>query len=197
MRLLRPPRTHVAQVQAGVFVLRQHQQDLRRSLRVDPTPGPEPAPQAINYHEHFRAVAVFEASKGALVLLAGLGVFSWHRGLQRVVTALVGHLHLNPAKRHPHVFEVLATDASLHLKLLAAGAVVYVAGRFVEATGLWLGKRWAVWLAAGTAAIYLPFELVSLARRPSLVAVAALVVNLGIVVYLLRRTHLIHTRHTS
>jgi uncharacterized membrane protein (DUF2068 family) len=134
-----------------------------------------------------RAVAAFEASKGVLVLLAGLGALSWHRGLQRAVDVVIGHLHLNPAKHHPHVFEVVARDASSHMVLLTVGAATYVLGRFVEAFGLWGGRRWAVWLAASTAAIYLPFELVELARRPNMVAVAALALNLVIVVYLLLR----------
>ncbi|MCC7195707.1 MAG: DUF2127 domain-containing protein [Gemmatimonadaceae bacterium] len=139
--------------------------------------------------ETFRGVAAFEASKGVLVILAGLGVLSWNRWLRRVVAIFVGHLHLNPAKHHPHIFELIADGASTHMTLLAAGAAVYVIGRFVEAFGLWHGKRWAVWLAAGTAAIYLPFEVVELARRPGLVPIGALLVNLGIVVYLLRRTY--------
>ena len=134
-----------------------------------------------------RAVAVFEASKGVLVVLAGLGVLSWHRGLQRAVDVVIGHLHLNPAKHHPHVFEVVARDASSHMVLLTVGAATYVLGRFIEAYGLWGGRRWAVWLAASTAAIYLPFELVELARRPNSVAVVALVINLVIIIYLLRR----------
>ena len=145
---------------------------------------PEPAPTV-----SFRGVALFEASKGVLVLLAGLGVLSWHRGLGRLVEILVGHLHLNPARRHPHIFDVVAADASTHLLLLAAGAGAYVVGRFVEAFGLWYGRRWAVWLAAATAAIYLPFEVVELARRPGLVPVAAFLVNLAVVAYLLRRTY--------
>ncbi|MEA3244937.1 MAG: DUF2127 domain-containing protein [Gemmatimonadota bacterium] len=153
-----------------------------------PPPGPaspaSPAPPV-----SFKGVALFEASKGVLVLLAGLGVMSWNRGLRRVVEILVGHLHLNPAKHQPHIFEVVAADASTHMQLLALGAGAYVIGRFVEAFGLWYGRRWAVWLAAATAAIYLPFEVVELVRRPGLVPIAALVINLGVVAYLLRRTY--------
>jgi uncharacterized membrane protein (DUF2068 family) len=135
-----------------------------------------------------RAIAIFEAAKGAAVLLVGLGALSWHHGLERLAVSAIRHLHLNPARHAPHVLDLLAQDASAHAMLLAAGAGVYVAGRFAEAAGLWLGKQWAVWLAVVTAAIYLPFELAEAVRRPGVAAFAALIVNLGIVLFLLRRT---------
>ena len=49
-----------------------------------------------------RAVAVFEAAKGTLVLVTGLGALSFiHHNIQRFAEQLVGHLHLNPAKHIP------------------------------------------------------------------------------------------------
>lgn len=66
-----------------------------------------------------RAVSVFEAAKGTMVLLAGFGAISLiHHDVQRVTEQLVGHLHLNPAKHYPRIFLDTAahvTDARLWL----------------------------------------------------------------------------------
>ena len=46
-----------------------------------------------------RAVALFEATKGVLALLAGSGALSLlHHDARRIAEALVGRLHLNVAK---------------------------------------------------------------------------------------------------
>ncbi|MCZ7627424.1 MAG: DUF2127 domain-containing protein [Candidatus Methylomirabilis sp.] len=52
-----------------------------------------------------RTVALLEAAKGLLVLVAGIGVLSFvHHDAQWVAERLVGHLHLNPASRYPRIF---------------------------------------------------------------------------------------------
>ena len=84
-----------------------------------------------------RAVALFEAAKGALVWLAGFGALSLlHRDVQRFAEQLVGHLHLNPAKHYPHIFLDAAADLTeARLLLLAAFAATYGLVRFIEAYG--------------------------------------------------------------
>lgn len=132
------------------------------------------------------SVAVFEAAKGAVVLLAGLGVVALiHHGGQHVAERLVAHLHLNPAKDNPTIFLKLVHDlANVHLWTLAAGAGAYALVRFIEAYGLWHGKRWAKWFAALSGAMYLPFELREIVSSHSGLAVAALLIN-GLVVALM------------
>ena len=52
-----------------------------------------------------RAVAMLEAAKGILVILTGIGTLSLiHHNAQEIAEQLVGHLHLNPAKRYPRIF---------------------------------------------------------------------------------------------
>lgn len=130
-----------------------------------------------------RAVALLEAAKGTLVILAGFGALSLiHRDVQRFAERLVAHLHLNPAKHYPQIF----LDAAAHLTdarlwMLAAFAATYGLVRFVEAWGLWLGRRWAEWLAAVSGAIYVPFELYELFHRVTWISLGALAVNLLVV----------------
>ena len=108
-----------------------------------------------------RSVAGFEALKGALVLLAGFDLLAFMgRDLARFINQVVTHFHLNPANRLPRIFlDAYENITDSHRVLLAAFALAYASVRFVEAYGLWWGRRWAEWFAALSAGIYLPFEL--------------------------------------
>jgi len=134
-----------------------------------------------------RAVAVYEAAKAALVLLAGFGVLSlMHRDLQAVAEQLVAHLHLNPAKGYPRIFlEAAANVTNARLWLLAGFALVYAIVRGVEAYGLWWGKRWAEWVAVVSGALYIPAELYELARGVTWIKLLLLCVNVCIVAYMI------------
>lgn len=130
-----------------------------------------------------RAVAVFEAAKGALVFLAGFGALSLlGHDAQRFAEQLVTHLHLNPASRYPRIFiDAAAHLTNAHLWLLAAFAATYALVRFVEAYGLWRGRRWAAWFAAISGGIYIPFEFYELFKGETWRSLAALLVNVLIV----------------
>ena len=69
--------------------------------------------------------------------------------------------------------------------MVAAGAAAYSIVRFVEAYGLWNARTWAEWFALVSGALYVPFEAYELVRRPTPVHVAVLLINLGIVFYML------------
>ncbi|PYS82532.1 MAG: DUF2127 domain-containing protein [Acidobacteria bacterium] len=134
-----------------------------------------------------RAVAFFEALKGALVLVAGFGLLSLvHRDLQDLAERLVSHSHLNPASHYPRVFvEAAARTSDARLRTLAALAFAYSCVRFVEAYGLWRMRAWAEWFAIISGCIYLPIELYELFERATLIRAGVLVVNALIVAYLL------------
>lgn len=133
-----------------------------------------------------RAVAVFEALKGALVLVAGFGLLSLvHHDLQAVAERLVRHAHLNPARHYPRVFVEAASRVSdTRLKYLAALALLYAFVRFVEAYGLWRMRTWAEWFAIISGSIYLPLEAYEVYERATWVRGVVLLVNACIVAYL-------------
>src|SRR4051812_15041552 len=114
-----------------------------------------------------RTVAVFEAAKGLIVLLAGFGLLELvHHDVQRTAEQLVRHLHMNPAKHFPRVFLEAASHLSdMHVWTLALMAGVYSALRLLEAYGLWKNQPWAEWLAVVSGAIYIPFEVRGLLHR--------------------------------
>jgi uncharacterized membrane protein (DUF2068 family) len=136
-----------------------------------------------------RTIAVFEATKGALVLLVGFGSLSLvHHDIQQAAENLIAHTHLNLASRYPRIFINAANRLTdTRLLLIAAGAVVYSLGRFIEAYGLWAEKRWAQWVAAVSGAIYVPFELFELYERVTWLSLGALTLNLAIIAFMLYR----------
>ncbi len=133
-----------------------------------------------------KAVAIFEASKGLLVLLAGLAVFSLiHQNIHSVAEQLVGHLHLNPAKHIPRIIiEAAGSLTDGRIRLLTILALLYSFMRFVEAYGLWHARQWAEWFALVSGSVYLPIELYELSRGVTWLKVILVVINLLIVFYM-------------
>ena len=133
-----------------------------------------------------RAVAVFEALKGAIVLIAGFGLTRLvHRDVAHAAHALIDRLHLDATRKFPHIFLQLAanlTDAQLWA--LAALALTYALLRFAEAYGLWHERSWGEWIAAVSGAIYVPVEIYELMHRVTWVRVGALLLNAAVVIYM-------------
>ena len=78
------------------------------------------------------------------------------------------------------------SHTSPHTLLLVALAVFgYAAINLVEATGLWLVKRWGEYFATVATSIFLPLEIYELNERVTFLRVAAFVINIAAIVYLL------------
>jgi uncharacterized membrane protein (DUF2068 family) len=108
-----------------------------------------------------------------------------HRDAWDVAESFLEWLHISPETRYAQVFLNLAdqvTDAKLWA--VALGALAYSSLRFAEAYGLWRERAWAEWLALISGAIYLPFEIYELARRPDWLRLVILVINLAVVLYM-------------
>ncbi|MBO0724975.1 MAG: DUF2127 domain-containing protein [Blastocatellia bacterium] len=143
-------------------------------------------------HVGLKAAALFEALKGLLVIVAGLGLLAFaHHDIRAFIERLALHLHLNPARhysQYPHYLGIFIkaarrlTDARLWL--LATGAFAYSALRFVEAYGLWRARAWGQWIGIVSGAIYLPVEVIALVRGPSALKAILLFLNALLVAYL-------------
>jgi len=70
------------------------------------------------------------------------------------------------------------------LTYLAIGLAVYALIELVECIGLWLGKRWGEYFAMVATSIFLPYEIYDLTLRITWLRVAAFVINLLLVIYL-------------
>ena len=149
-----------------------------------------------------RVVALFEGTKGLLVLLVGFGLLELiHKDLHLAAEQIVRHLHLNPARHYPMIF-VNAFDRLTDGQLwaIALSALLYSAVRFAEAVGLWLQRQWAEWFGLLTGGMYIPVELFELLRGMTWPKVTVLIVNAGIVVYMahiLYRSRKKHERHLA
>lgn len=134
-----------------------------------------------------RTIACIEATKGLVVLAAGLGALELVGGnVQEAAEKLVSQFHLNPAHEIPRIFVEIAKNATpSNLFLLALGAAAYASVRFVEAYGLWRERVWAEWLGVISGSIYLPWEVWELWRGVTGLKLGLLAVNLAVVGYLL------------
>lgn len=133
-----------------------------------------------------RVVAVFEATKGLLVLLAGFGLLALiHKDLHMAAEQLVRHLHINPARHYPRIFvDAINQLNDVRLWVLAFSALLYSIVRFIEAFGLWRQRQWAEWFGLLTGGMYIPLELFEIMRGVTWPKATVLIVNSAIVGYL-------------
>ncbi len=146
-------------------------------------------PEALDTHSSaagLKAVAVFEAAKGVLVLALGLGLLSLlHKDVESAAESVLSHLHFHQEWRLSRIFlEAASRTNDARLWGLAAAAVAYAAVRFTEAWGLWTRRVWAEWFALLSGALYMPWEIVKIAERPNALHFGVLAVNLAIVAYM-------------
>ena len=77
-----------------------------------------------------------------------------------------------------------------HLSLLAVSAILYAALETTEGVGLAMRRRWAEYLTVIATGVLIPYELYEVLRRPTVLKVGALALNLAVVGYLAYRKRL-------
>jgi uncharacterized membrane protein (DUF2068 family) len=129
-----------------------------------------------------RFIAITEVVKGIVTLL-GVGSITWlsHRQPHQI-EAFFDSLPLNPDGTLVR-FAVSSLDRvqDIPLWLIASLLLAYCTMRFGEAWGLWWNRLWASWLGALSGAIYIPFEIADLVRKPTLWIWLVLIFNLAVV----------------
>ena len=133
-----------------------------------------------------RLIATFEASKGLLVLLAAFGLLSLlHRDVQVLAEELVErrlmihHLWLSGV-----LLRAAENVTDSKLWTLASVALAYSALRFTEAYGLWHRREWGQWFALLSGILYLPWEILAVARHPTAVHYVLVMFNGVLIAYL-------------
>jgi uncharacterized membrane protein (DUF2068 family) len=141
-------------------------------------------------HFGLRGVALFEAAKGALAVLATVWIVSLrHKDMKDVADSILATLHkilhINPDRRFFLLIQ-RSIEGLTHkgLYLIAGLIFFYAVIRFVEATGLWLEKEWAEWFALISGAAYIPAEVYELFHHPNHVKWTILALNALIVLYM-------------
>ena len=69
------------------------------------------------------------------------------------------------------------------LDYLAIGLAAYAVIELVESVGLWLGQRWGEYFAMVATSVFLPYEIYDLTVKVTWLRVAALAINLLLVIY--------------
>jgi len=142
----------------------------------------DPDPHA---HPGLHLIAIIEAAKGALAVLAASGLeLLGPAPLQHLVRLLIARFQPDPGHGAMARLANAINPGAVHVA--AAAAFFYGTLHLLEAWGLWRAKSWASWLGCVTAAAYLPFDLYALATHPGWIAVAVVAINI-IVVWVLAR----------
>ncbi|AWH16632.1 DUF2127 domain-containing protein [Stenotrophomonas sp. ZAC14D2_NAIMI4_7] len=136
-------------------------------------------------HPGLHVIALLEASKAMLALLAATGLeMLGPQPLRDGVNALIRRFSLDPDHGTlPSLLNMISPDA---VHLAAAAMIGYGLLHLVEAWGLWKARAWASWLGCLTASIYLPFDIYAIIRHPGWASGSVLAINL-VVVYVLAR----------
>jgi uncharacterized membrane protein (DUF2068 family) len=133
-----------------------------------------------------RSIAVTEMLKGVAAVAAAV--------------LLITHRHSDYAAAARHILHALHISSSSHLArevLLWADNIepervivvitlvmIYATFRLVEAWGLWRVKTWAEWFGFANGVLYLPIEVLELARGFNWLKLTVFVINIIVVAYL-------------
>jgi uncharacterized membrane protein (DUF2068 family) len=134
-------------------------------------------------------IGIFKFVKGLLLIAVGIGALKLlHKNVAEIVGHWVEILRVDPGSRFFHgTVSKLLSITPKQLEALSAGTFFYAALLLTEGTGLLMRKHWAEYFTVITTAGLVPLEIYEMAKQFSLPKIIVLVVNVGIVVYLIAR----------
>jgi uncharacterized membrane protein (DUF2068 family) len=152
-----------------------------------------------------RSLAFERLFKGLAVLFAAYGIirFRSHADAVRrafnedlpLIQPLADSLHWNLEDSSlVHTIRTVLETRSGMLAWIAAGLAFYGVLQLIEATGLWLLKRWGEYMAAIATSLFIPIEIYEIAERVTWIRVFALVINIAAVVFIVYRKRLFGAR---
>ena len=134
-------------------------------------------------------IAAERTLRGLLLVAAGIYLLMQSgASLKSTISHLARTVELDPNKPFlRHLIDRIGSLSQHRLTLFGVGAIVYGGLELVEGAGLFRRKRWAEWLTViATSLLFVP-EVWEIAKRPTVLKVGALVVNIAVVWYLIRR----------
>ncbi len=160
--------------------------------------GVEALPETKARHDNgLFLIGMFKLVKAVFFFCVGIGAMHMlHKDLSDEVMRIATSLRFDPENR---IVSLLLDKVDLidahRLKEIGFATFAYSALALTEGVGLLLQKVWAEYLTLILTISFLPWELFELARRPSWFRLSLLVINLGVLwylVWLLKRK-----RHTA
>ena len=143
-----------------------------------------------------RLLAVERLGRGLLLVALAYGIYRFDGARNSLVMVFQQYLPLFEPIAHrlgvdledtgpvKLIEEALKARHST-LLLVAAGVLAYGALQLLEGTGLWLMRRWGEYVAMVGTSLFIPLEVYELVHTVTWLKVAALLLNLFAVVYLL------------
>jgi uncharacterized membrane protein (DUF2068 family) len=155
-------------------------------------------------------IVLHHLTKGILLLLTSMGIFALSgHNLPDMFAEFLRWLHLDPAQKFfANIGDQLDKITPANMRVAEMGTLLY--GLIMTGAGIGLAFRahWAVWLAIGEAAFFIPIEIYELSRhlgpRPPVVphaemfhhpVLGMLAVNVLVVIYLSVNRHRIFKHH--
>jgi uncharacterized membrane protein (DUF2068 family) len=139
-------------------------------------------------------IAAFKILKGSGLMAVGFGALHFmHRDLAAAIAHWMDLLRIDPHSHYVHwILGKLTNVDEEKLRELSVGTFFYSALFWCEGIGLTLRKQWAEYLTIISTGSLMPIEILEIYKGPSTARLVLLLVNLGVVAYLvreLRRTH--------
>jgi uncharacterized membrane protein (DUF2068 family) len=133
------------------------------------------------------AIGLFKVIEAVFFILVGVGAIHFiHRDLGDAALRLAMRLRIDPDGRLiGWVLDHIDAITAHRLKQIGVATFFYAGLRVTEGVGLVLEKAWAEYLTVGVTIAFLPWEVYEILRRPDWIRVCLLLINLGVLAYLL------------
>jgi uncharacterized membrane protein (DUF2068 family) len=133
-------------------------------------------------------IAAFKLCQALLFVAIGVGALKLlHKDIGDLLKRVAEHPHFNPESR---LIDFLLARSSLFndrlLRRIGEVVFIYAGLDLVEGIGLYLEKTWAEYLTLAITASFLPWEVIEIFHRITLIRVSLLAVNILVFVYLLK-----------
>jgi uncharacterized membrane protein (DUF2068 family) len=158
-------------------------------------------------------IVAIKLIKGVALLLLALGVFTLaNKDLPELFDQFLRWVHLDPERSFfAGIGDWLGTITPTNVRVVASGT--FLCGLFLLVLGLGLAfrARWAIWLAIGESAFFIPIEIFELVRHrrpgalgqlrpelfphPKIGLAIVLALNVAIVWYLLKNRNWLFRHH--
>ena len=133
-------------------------------------------------------IIAIKLGKGVLLIFVALGVYSlMGDDLRAEFDRFLRWINVDPEhKFFSDLGRKIQRITPDNIRWVAWGTLLYGLLLLVESIGLMFRASWAVWLAIGETAFFIPIEVYELMHRYSLTLLVIFAVNLLIVLYLVR-----------
>jgi len=148
-------------------------------------------------------IVAIKLIKGVALLLLALGVFTLaNKDLPDLFDQFLRWVHLDPENRlFSNIGEWLDQITPHNVRVVASGTFLCGLFLLVEGLGLAFRAKWAIWVAMGESAFFIPIEIFELLPRPnvqhhhSLGLFIVLIINIAIVWYLYKNRERLFRHH--